>query len=474
MAGPSLVRATSLLAGGSAVGQLAAFVLSPVLASLFDPAAFGVLATFVAVVSIITVVSALRYELAIPLPVDDDAAAALVGAGLIMCVISALLSWPLLHVLDGVGLELLPASAGAAAAVAVFACGGYEVLNRWAMRRDRIPLAAMSKVAQGLTVPLLQIGLGWFNVLPPAAALIAGYVAGRGAALGILVAGLCRHGGGRRLAAGLDGRLMRAMLGRYRRFPLFTSASAVLNAAGSRLLILYLAAFADAAAAGACAFAYIVLAAPIGLITQATAQLIHARGAKLQPSDGLRALVWTVFTALVRTGIPCGLVIAVTAPEAFALAFGAQWQQAGTIAQWLVPWLLVTYIASPLAVIPSLLERQPFDLLMQAVLMAARLAALALGWALGEPAAAIWLFSAASAVVTAAFVLPTLRLAAIPCRQALKPILFSAALAAGLALAVLAAKALAPEPVRNLLTVGAAAIACAVIALTLRAPLRRS
>lgn len=461
--GQSLIRATSVLASGSAVGQLAAFLLSPVLALLFDPAAFGVLATFVAVVSVITVVAGLRYELAIPLPADEGDAAALVMAALALCTLSALLSWPVLHVLDRIGLSLLPPTAGAAAAVAVLASGGYEILNRWAMRRERISLAAASKVVQGLTVPVLQIGLGWLALLPPASALIAGYVAGRAAALGLLLYGLCRRGGGRLLRAGLNGRRMRAALIRYRRFPLYTSAAAVMNSLGSRLLVLYLAAYADAATTGACAFAYIVLAAPVGLIGQATAQLIHARGAKVQPTGGLSALVWSVFTTLVRTGLPLGVVIAVSAPEVFAVLFGAQWRAAGTIAQWLVPWLLVTYIASPLSVIPSVLERQSFDFVMQTTLVAARILALAVGWLLDNHEVAIWLFSAASAVVTAAFVLPTLRLAAIPCRRALKTVAANAVLAAGLAAAVLAGKLLAPEALRNPLTVATAVSACVLV-----------
>lgn len=463
----SLVRATSLLASGSAVGQVAAFLLSPVLAALFDPAAFGVLATFVAVVSIVTVVAALRYELAVPLPADDGDAAALVMLALGLCAISALASWPLLRGLDALGLDLLTPSLAATAAVAVFASGGYEVLHRWAIRHERIAVAAASRVVQGLAVPLVQITLGWLALLPPAAALVAGYVAGRSAAAVLLAAALMRRDGRRRLAAGIDASVVRAVAARYRRFPLYTTAAALMNALGARLLILYLAAFADATTAGLCAFAYLILAAPVGLIGQATAQIIHARGARELRRGGLDALVWTVFTTLVRTGLPVGFVFAASAPEAFALVFGAAWQPAGSIARWLLPWLLVTYVASPLTVIPSLLDRQPFDLTMQASLFAARTLALAMAWMMGDHTAAIWLFSAASAVVTAAFLLPTLRLAGIAPRRPLRALARSAIVASALALPVIGTSMLAPESSRDLVTVAAAALAVALAVLPL-------
>jgi O-antigen/teichoic acid export membrane protein len=456
---PSLARATSLLASGSAVGQAAAFLLSPVLAALFDPAAFGVLATFVAVVSIVTVAAALRYELAVPLPAEDGDAAALVMLALGLCAISALASWPLLRGLDALGLDLLTPSLAAAAAVTVFASGGYEVLHRWAIRHERIAVAAASRVVQGLAVPVVQITLGWLALLPPAAALVTGYVAGRTAAAALLAAGLMRQGGRCQLAAGFDGGVIRAMAARYRRFPLYTTAAALMNALGARLLILYLAAFADAATAGLCAFAYLILAAPVGLIGQATAQIIHARGARELRRGGLDALVWTVFTTLVRTGLPVGFVLAASAPEVFALLFGNQWQAAGSMAQWLLPWLLVTYVASPLTVIPSLLDRQPFELTMQASLFAARTLALATAWMLEDHEAAIWIFSAASAMVTAAFLLPTLRLAGVTPRRVLREVGRRMAIAAALTLPVIGASTLAPERSRDLLTAATAAIA---------------
>lgn len=473
-AGPSLIGATSLLAGGTAVGQLAAFLLSPLLAILFDPAAFGVLASFVAVVSIVTVVAALRYELAIPLPADDRDAAALVMAGFALCAVCALATWPLLRGLERLGLALLPAAAVAPAAAAVFACGGFEVLNRWAMRQERIALASASRLVQGLTVPLLQLALGWLALLPPAAALIAGYLAGRAAALLVLAGGLLGHGGGRALRQGLSARAIFAALVRYRRFPLFTTAATLMNALGARLLILYLAVFAGAATAGACAFAYLVLAAPAALIAQATAQTIHARGARARAEGRLGALLSTVFAALVRTGVPIASLAAVAAPEVFPLIFGEAWRPAGNLTAMLVPWVLVAYLTAPLTVVPAILERQPFELAMQTTLFAVRLAALGLAWALGEHVHAVWLFSAASAAAMAGFAIPALRWAGADLGRAGQALLIHGGLACVLVLVVMVGRTLAPEPLRAALTLATvSAAAVAVVGAAMPWPRRR-
>src|SRR5690349_9462435 len=64
-----------LLASGTAFGQGLVVLASPLLTRLYRPADFGVLAVYIAIISIFDVIAALCYELAIPLPQDDVMAA---------------------------------------------------------------------------------------------------------------------------------------------------------------------------------------------------------------------------------------------------------------------------------------------------------------------------------------------------------------------------------------------------------------
>src|SRR5690606_21592699 len=80
------VRNVAVLAGGTALGQLLTIAASPVLTRLYDPADFGVLGVYAALLTTITTVASLRYELAIPVSDDEEEAASL----LVLCLVAVI------------------------------------------------------------------------------------------------------------------------------------------------------------------------------------------------------------------------------------------------------------------------------------------------------------------------------------------------------------------------------------------------
>lgn len=66
---------------GTAVGQAVALALAPVIARLYRPSQFGTLAVLSALVVTFSTGSALRLELAVPLPEDESDAHSLVALG---------------------------------------------------------------------------------------------------------------------------------------------------------------------------------------------------------------------------------------------------------------------------------------------------------------------------------------------------------------------------------------------------------
>ena len=68
-------RSVAVVTAGAALGQGLVLVSAPLLTRLYTPADFGVLAVYGSLVSLVAVVSAMRYELAIALPGYDKAVA---------------------------------------------------------------------------------------------------------------------------------------------------------------------------------------------------------------------------------------------------------------------------------------------------------------------------------------------------------------------------------------------------------------
>ena len=67
------------LASGTAVAQLLLALAVPVLARLYTPAEYGVLAVYSSTLTVLVVAASLRYETAIPLPREEFAAASLLA-----------------------------------------------------------------------------------------------------------------------------------------------------------------------------------------------------------------------------------------------------------------------------------------------------------------------------------------------------------------------------------------------------------
>lgn len=79
----NFVRSISILAGGTAFAQGITVLAAPILTRIYTPSEFGVLGVFAALLGIIVVISSLRYELAIPLPKSDGAAANVLAVSLV-------------------------------------------------------------------------------------------------------------------------------------------------------------------------------------------------------------------------------------------------------------------------------------------------------------------------------------------------------------------------------------------------------
>ncbi|NLL67479.1 MAG: lipopolysaccharide biosynthesis protein, partial [Clostridiaceae bacterium] len=86
----SFLRHVLTVASGTVIAQVIAVLVSPIITRMYTPADMGVLASFTAIVAILGVIAAGRYELAIVLPETDKVSNAVSFAGLIFALIFGL------------------------------------------------------------------------------------------------------------------------------------------------------------------------------------------------------------------------------------------------------------------------------------------------------------------------------------------------------------------------------------------------
>lgn len=362
--GSRFVRGVLVLAGGTALGQLISLSASPIITRLYSPEDFGVLSIYSSVISIGAVIVALRYELAIPLPEDDQIASELFAAAsvavLFITVLSTLGIWAfgdrLISWINTPALEpylwLLP--------VGIFAIGINHILLHWALRKRAYGLIARTKLTRNAAAAAAQVGLGLVGARP-VGLLIGSLIglAGGNMTLGKLAVA---RGEGRVRTVSRDGIVQSAR--RYSRFPLISSWSSLLNAGGVHSPALLLAGGYGAQVAGLYALAQRMIEAPMRLIGTSVAQVYLGEAAHLvrsSPSQFME-LYFRAARRLVLVGALPILAVGMISPWGFELVFGADWREAGEYVQILAPYIAIRFVVYPLSQTLNILERQDIQL----------------------------------------------------------------------------------------------------------------
>lgn len=256
---------------------------------------------------------------------------------------------------------------------------------------------------------------------------------------------------------------------RYKRFPLFSSWSGILNTLSVQVPTLMLSFFFGSAITGLYALSHRVVGLPAQLVGQAIAQVFFPTAVEANRQGFVAITTEAIFKRLVLIGASTFLLFGLVAPELFAIFFGEEWREAGIYAQWLTPWMFLVFVSSPLSMLPSVMEKQGQESCFHAVLLSSRVGALCIGGFLNSERVAIALYAGVSALCWFGFMLWNIRLSGNKVRHVLE-ILFSEAITVvPLVLPLILAKAFAN---RDLYLLGAAGLSSVLISYRLVSKLK--
>jgi O-antigen/teichoic acid export membrane protein len=360
----AVARPTARVLVGSLVGQALVLAASPLITRLYGPADLGALAVVTALSTIVGAVAPLGWDRAIVVPRAEGAARAVVLLALASVVIvssvTAVVAWTGRHLLASVTDTSLLVDAWWICPVTVLAVALQRVVTSSLARRRQYSALGWRNVLQGAGQVTCNVALA---PLGGPTGLVLGLAAGRAAAL-IGTAGrprgTRRRGGTSRPRRLVSGRLVRAVAFRYRRFPLVSTWSGLLNVVGQQGPLLLLSALHGSPAIGALALTMRVLGAPVGMVADAVGLQIDGQtGAVVRRREGslgasLRRVVLPL-SALAGVGL---VVCVVMAPVVFPVVFGGAWSGASTMAVVMAPAFAAQVVASPLSRLLPMLEHQ--------------------------------------------------------------------------------------------------------------------
>ncbi|MEN6343640.1 MAG: oligosaccharide flippase family protein [Methanospirillum sp.] len=419
---PSFSKDVLKLVTGTTFAQILVILASPVLTRLFSPEAFGLLAIFTSITKVLGAISCLRYEFAIMLPDEERDAVNLLALCVGIVTGISLLALPFFIVFEPAIVSILnsPGLTGHLWLVSpfVFVSGLFVALNYWNSRTRRYGRLAVARIVSSVAITGGQLAAGAAGIAT-GGALIGASAFGQGVATGVLGAQILRddrHIFGRHLSR----YRIKAMLVRYKRFPLYDSWSGLLNVSSWQLPSLLLPIFFSPVQVGYYALAFRLIVLPMDLIGSAIQQVFFQRASNAERDGDLAALTESVFTVLLRIGLFPMLTVALIGEELFSVVFGAAWAEAGLYTQLLAVWAVVWFISAPLSTIYMVKEKQAFGLQVNIANFVTRLAALVTGGVLGSARLAILLFGVSGIAVYGFLCVRLLMFSGIPMRRTLR------------------------------------------------------
>ena len=383
-----------MLGGGTTLVQFIGIIASPILTRLYIPSDYGLWAVMSSLLTMGSMVSTLRYDAAIAIVENEEAAQNLFWLSLIAVVACSIVLAVLLILSNGAIASRLSADARFrdyqwVLPLGVLTSGLYLVLNSWATRIKEFKAITSSRIYQSTISIVIQLGFGAFK---------AGFI-------GLILAGLAA------ISCGM-GRLWKEAR-RYVRFSnlfnfynLFQTAKvyyrypsyvlwiSLFNAASVQVPVVLLSSFFGSHVTGLYALGYRLVMLPSSLVTSSVSNVFLSRAGEVFRRGSMQEAAEKLVGHLALISAPCFMILLFFAPELFGIAFGETWREAGVYTQYFSPWCCLTFMLSPLTVVVLLANQQGTDMLWQGLLISTRIGSFYLGsiW-LGNPRAAIALFA---------------------------------------------------------------------------------
>lgn len=356
------LKSISMLIGGTVFAHAITILALPFITRLYSPEDFSRLAIYTSLLGIFSVVACLRYEIAIPLPNNDDEAEQLLIISIINSFVFSVVLFLFLYFFNPAIQQwfhekyfseiiwLLP--------LGVLSASLYSAFKFWCTRKKEFKVIAKTKLEQALSSVVAQLGLGWLSIT----------------SIGMLVGQFFYNGAGvfslirkKHKFSNLKTEEIIKTYKKYSSYPKYSVSEALFNTAGVHLPMLLIAMIAAPKEAGYLLLASKIMVIPMVLIGTSVSQVYYAHANEASQKGELEKFTKNCMLRLLKIGAVPLIVIGTVAPWGFVLVFGEEWRRAGELVAWMTPWFLVQFVASPVSLVLHICMRQKLALALQFV-----------------------------------------------------------------------------------------------------------
>ncbi len=353
---------------GTTIAQAIPIALSPILSRIYTPNDIALLAVYMSIVSIISTIVTLKYDLAIMLPEKDEDSINIVVVSIIISFIISFIMFLIIAIFNQDITILISAKNKDIskwlyfAPLSVLFIGIYNSLNYWSNRKKQYKRLATSRVVQSTAMIGTQIGTGSAGMIPKG--LLYGDILGR--FFSVIQLGTLIWKDDKKYFNDVSKKGMVSQIKRYKDFPKYSIPSDIINVVTNQIPVFLMNRFFGGFILGNYSLMDRVLGAPISLIGRSILDVFKQRASNDYNQYGnCKEIFVKTFKTLVVLSIIPTLLIFFLSPYVFSIIFGENWKIAGDFAQIMSLLFFFRFTVSPLSYMFYIAEKQKYDMIWQ-------------------------------------------------------------------------------------------------------------
>ena len=346
---------------GSTTAYILGFLLSPILARIYQPEAYGLFALFNAMVTNLGIFITLDYISAFLLPQSKHKFTAMVQLSFSLVIISCLLAfgalalfkWEVLQFFNAQKLGNLVFLVPLLAALT----GINRIFNQWNLREKEFALGAKVRVVTVVGSKVFAVVFGLLGKGNPL-----GFIAGE--MIGRIISAFVQVG--KKIRADLSKAFhhsiaeMIQIAREYKNYPMFNLPGSTIISLSAQLPVYLLSFQFSAAMTGYYSLAMSLTGVPTQIMGASIARVYFQKAVETYQHgpDQLRRITIKFIRSLTLLAVIPFSVIGVFGAEIFSLVFGSQWEMAGTFARVLSILAYVNFISLSICSLYQIIRKE--------------------------------------------------------------------------------------------------------------------
>lgn len=374
-----LVQNSAKLLSANVFAQAIGLAVYPILTRLYTPENFGVLNLFLSISSVFILLATIDYQQAIVLPKEEKHGIAVVHLCLLIALsvsaivlVSVPFSGTIATLFKTPALEkwyfLLP--------LYILVMAGWNILSYWYIRHAEYNRNSGYQVTQSSLGAGMKIGLGYGGYLQ-GGMIVSSVVAPLIALLTSCMLAWRKH---IRPLLSINRDEVREVAQTYRKFPVYSFPSSLLNMLSAQLPVLLLTPVFGNAEIGLWSMAVLLGFAPLSMISKTLNQTLYQHTTDLiHQGQDVRPLYRRVSMWGIGIIAPCFAILWWILPQLTTFLLGNEWEPTGQILRWMLPWLAANTLTASTGFLAGIYFKQQIELLFEILLILLRLCAIGIG-----------------------------------------------------------------------------------------------